>query len=180
MPISVESELQLAEKVIARDPAKHLVINRLLVIKQGMNTALLAKIGQRPEEAGFTQMHLVALAIMLRAIPPQRLQGTELLAVTRYTRGVPHTAQWMSESLWSCSLITITPHVLGVFRGPGSSRPLTHLVLCEARFESPIQATTPSENAANGFQRNALAYAIAEQHVSCVGGLEEEAFIKAV
>lgn len=47
----VECELRLAKKVIARDPTKHLVVCRLLVIKQGVYTALLAKVGQGLEEA---------------------------------------------------------------------------------------------------------------------------------
>jgi len=47
----LERELRLVEKVIARDPTKDLFVCRLFVIKQAVDTALLAKVGQRLEEA---------------------------------------------------------------------------------------------------------------------------------
>jgi hypothetical protein len=83
---SLGGGLRLAKKVIAGDPTKHLVSSRLVIIKQRVDAALLAKIGQRPEETGFTQVDAVTLAIMLRAVPPEGLQGAKLLAVARYTR----------------------------------------------------------------------------------------------
>nr|WP_171016551.1 hypothetical protein [Pseudomonas sp. D(2018)] len=58
-------KLRLTEKVIASNPAKRLVINGLLVLKQPVNPPLLPKIRQRLKETGLTQMHAVTLAVML-------------------------------------------------------------------------------------------------------------------
>lgn len=81
-----KSSLRLTKKVIASNPSKFLIIRGLIIIKHRVDTALLAKIGQRPEETWLAKMHAVTLAIVLRAIPPQRLQAAKLLAVARYTR----------------------------------------------------------------------------------------------
>lgn len=59
----------------------------VLIIKQRVDSSLLAEIGQRLEKTGLAQMHAVTLAVMLRAVPPKSLQGAKLLAVARHTRG---------------------------------------------------------------------------------------------
>lgn len=43
---------------------------------------------QRAEKTALAQMNLVALTILLGAVPPVRLQGTKLLAVTFHARAL--------------------------------------------------------------------------------------------
>lgn len=111
--------LRLAQKIIAGNPAKNLVIRRLVIIKHRVDTTLPTKIGQRPEEAGLTQIKPVMLTIVGSAIPhlADKLPNWQPYPATRVL--LEHTAQWISESLWPCSLITITPYVRAVSGAQG-------------------------------------------------------------
>jgi hypothetical protein len=63
--LSLRDKLRLVKKIIAGNPAKLLIIRRLLVIEQRVDSPLLAKIGQRLEEAGLAQRHTVTIAVVL-------------------------------------------------------------------------------------------------------------------
>jgi len=77
--------LRLAQKIIAGNPAKNLVIRRLVIIKHRVDTTLPTKIGQRPEEAGLTQIKPVMLTIVGSAIAPPGGQASKLAAVPSHT-----------------------------------------------------------------------------------------------
>ena len=79
-----EIALRLTPEVISRDWPKHLVI---YVSKKVVNTPFLAEKDQHLEETGFTQNDVIALAVVLCAIPPPRRQSALLLAVAEGNTG---------------------------------------------------------------------------------------------
>lgn len=88
------------------NPAEAIGIRGLIaIIKHVAGPVLLTKIGQGGEEAVFTQMDLIALAIMSDgAIPPMGLQHS-ILQIAGFDRVLaPHTSQRTSVT---CSVGTM-------------------------------------------------------------------------